>query len=170
MAKVGRRGGIMQKLSMETSSHKRNGDDCNVRRRLAVTWLSYQCLWLMMHRREGYWGCCWKQVTVQVSRSVKWCFCELHLILCSTLGTVLLWLCLEWLKTWYVYSPAAPPLGYWSNVGREQEGSETCLHSSADLLYNSCRSFCAPGTAWEVYDGRILLEQSQVVQGSACRR
>lgn len=171
-AEVGGRGGIMQ-TSMETSSHKRSRDGWNVRRSLDVTCLSYQCLWLMMHRREGYWGGPWKQVTVQVSRSVKWCLCELHLILCTTLGTLLLWLCLEQPKMWYFYSPTALPLSYWSSVGREQEGSVTCLSSSADLLCNPCPSpwgFFSPGTAWELCDGRILLEQSQVVQGSARRR
>ena len=38
----------------------------------------------------------------------------------------------------YFYSPAALTLSYWSNVGREQEGSKTCLSSSADLLCNPC--------------------------------
>lgn len=119
---------------METSSHKRNGDNCNVRRSLTVICLSYQCLWLMTHRREGHWGHCWKPVTVQVSRSVK--SYVLHLILCTTHGTILLWLCLAWLKMWYFSSPAPPPLSYQSDVGREQEGSQTCLSSSADLLCN----------------------------------
>lgn len=85
----------------------------------------------------------WKQMTIQVSRSVKWCLCELHLILCSALGAIPLWLRLEWSKMWYFCSPAAPPLSCWSNVGREQEGSETCLSSSADLLCNPCHSLWA---------------------------
>lgn len=158
---------------METNSFRRYGDDQNVRRSLAVTCLSYQCLWLMMHRREGQWGGCWKQVTVQVSPRFKWCLCELHLILCSALGTILLWLRLEWLKMWYFCFPAAPPLSYWSNVGREQKEIETFLSSTADLLCNPCPSpwaFASQAPLWELYDGRILLRQSQVVQGSARRR
>lgn len=61
-------------------------------------------------------------------------------LLCSALGTILLRLRLEWFKMWYFCSPAAPPLSYWSNVGREQKEIETCLSSTADLLCNPCPS------------------------------
>lgn len=49
----------------------------------------------------------------------------------------LLWMGLECLKVWY-FSAMVLPLSYISNVGRDQEGSEICLSSSADLLRNPC--------------------------------
>lgn len=95
----------------------------------------------MVHKREVYWDGHWKQVTVQVSKNIKWCVCKLialNLLFCSLDHS--LWLHVEWLKIWWFYSPAAALLSYLSSVGREQEGTETCLSSSADLLCNPCPS------------------------------
>lgn len=88
---------------------------------------------------------------------------------CSTLGTMLLWLCLACLKMWYFCSAAAPSLSYSSNIGRKQEESKICLCSGANLLCNPCPSpwaFAPQALLESVMMGKSYLS----LQGSAHRR
>lgn len=105
--------------------------------------------------------------------ALNWCLWELHSVLCSTLGTILLWMGLECLKVWY-FSARALLLSYVSNVGRDQEGSETCLNLVPVQIY-----FATPVPAQGLLLTRHCLRTlwweslswaKPVVQGAACRR